>query len=66
VKQLTSWFGIAGTPSTRAKPLLKAIGVDPDGYAYGDGHLGSPDYLTGDHRAGMVAARDRLRGDDPR
>ncbi|WP_216870381.1 DUF6398 domain-containing protein [Modestobacter excelsi] len=66
VKQLTSWFGIAGTPSTRAKPLLKAIGVDPDGYAYGDGHLGSPDYLTGSHRAGMVAARDRLRGDDPR
>ncbi|SDY77417.1 hypothetical protein SAMN05661080_04566 [Modestobacter sp. DSM 44400] len=66
VKQLTSWFGIAGTPSTRAKPLLTAIGVDPDGYAYGDGHLGSPDYLTGDHRAGMVAGRDSLRDDDPR
>jgi hypothetical protein len=31
------------------------------GYAYGDGHVGSPDYLTGAHRAGMVADRDRLR-----
>jgi hypothetical protein len=66
VKQLTSWFGATGTPSTRAKQLLKAIGVDPEGYAYGDGHLGSPDYLTGQHRAGMVAARDRLRDDGPR
>ncbi|MDK3258540.1 DUF6398 domain-containing protein [Blastococcus capsensis] len=61
VKQLTSWFGVTGSPSSPARALLKAIGVEPDGWAYGDGHLGSPDYLTGDHRAGMVAARDRLR-----
>lgn len=60
VKELTSWFGISGGPSTSAKALLKAMGVDPDGYAYGDGHLGSPDYLTGEHRARMVAARDLL------
>ncbi|GAB3358735.1 DUF6398 domain-containing protein [Modestobacter lapidis] len=61
VKQLTAWFGIAGSPSAPAKALLQAIGVDPDGYAYGDGHLGSPDYLTGDHRARMVAVRDRYQ-----
>ncbi|MDP5185120.1 DUF6398 domain-containing protein [Blastococcus sp. BMG 814] len=60
VKQLTSCLGTSGSPSSQAKAVLKAIGVEPDGYAYGDGHLGSPDYLTGDHRAGMVAARDRL------
>jgi hypothetical protein len=64
VKELTSWFGLpGGSPSSQAKALLKAIGVDAEGYSYGDGHLGSPDYLTGAHRAGMVAARDRLRDD---
>lgn len=62
VKQLTSCIGATGSPSSSAKALLVAIGVDPEGYAYGDGHLGSPDYLTGDHRAGMVAVRERLRG----
>lgn len=61
VKQLTSWFGLSASPSSQAKALLKAIGVDADGFAFGDGHLASPDYLTGAHRAGMVAARDRLR-----
>ena len=61
VKQLTAWFGIGGSPSAPAKALLQAIDVDPEGYAYGDGHLGSPDYLTGTHRARMVATRDRLR-----
>lgn len=61
VKQLTGWFGIAGSPSARAKPLLTAIGVTPDGYAHSDGHLGSPDYLTGEHRAHLLAARNRLR-----
>ncbi|UOY01864.1 DUF6398 domain-containing protein [Blastococcus sp. PRF04-17] len=61
VKQLTSCIGGTGSPASHAKALLQAIGVDPDGYAYGDGHLGSPDYLTGAHRAGMVADRDRLR-----
>lgn len=61
VKQLTACIGATGSPSSSAKALLKAIGVDPEGYAYGDGHLGSPDYLTGDLRARMVDARDRLR-----
>jgi hypothetical protein len=61
VKQLTAWFGTAGSPAQPAKALLAAIGVGPEGYAYGDGHLRSPDYLTGAHRAGMVAARDRLQ-----
>lgn len=61
VKQLASWFGVSGTPSTQAKALLTAIGVTPDGYAYGDGHLASADYLTGAHRAQLVAARDGVR-----
>ncbi|CCG04386.1 DUF6398 domain-containing protein [Blastococcus saxobsidens] len=60
VKQLTSCLGSTGSPAPPAKALLKAIGVEPERYAYGDGHLGSPDYLTGEHRAGMAAARDRL------
>ena len=65
VKQLTSCVGTTASPAPDAKALLKAIGVEPTGYAYGDGHLGSPDYLTGDHRAGMVAVRDRLTGATP-
>jgi uncharacterized protein DUF6398 len=67
VKDLMGWFGVsANTPSQRGKAMLKAIGVDPGDLAYSGLDLGSPDYLTGARRARIIAARDRLRDDDPR
>jgi hypothetical protein len=44
--------------SQRAKPLLRANGVDPH-RQYGSMDLGAPDLLTSKRRAEIVASRDR-------
>ncbi len=59
VKDLMSWCGLPGrSPSQRARVFLQVLGVDPDGFTYGGGALGSPDYLTGARRHRIIAARD--------
>jgi hypothetical protein len=66
VKQLLDWFGVsANTPSQRGRALLQAIGVDAAAYSYAGLELGSADYLTGGHRARLIASRDLLRERSP-
>lgn len=52
-----AWFGVRGSSSQRAEPMLRAIGVDPsrryDGMA-----LGAPDLLTSTRRASLMRQRD--------
>ena len=58
VQELLAWFGVKGSVSQRAEPLLRANGVDPH-RLYGSMDLGAPDLLTSQRRAGIIAARDR-------
>jgi hypothetical protein len=61
VKDLMSCLGVrASSPSQRARPLLRALGVDPTHWAHAGAPLGSPDYLTGRRRTALLAARHRL------
>ena len=57
VQQLLAWFGVKGSVSSRAEPLLRANGVDPHGL-YGAMDLGAPDLLTSKRRADIIASRD--------
>lgn len=60
VKDLVGHFAVAqGSVFTRSAPLLRAVGVDPRQYGAMD--LGSPDYLTSERRAGILAQRDHYR-----
>jgi hypothetical protein len=63
VKDLMTCLGMrGGSPSTRAKSLLRGLGIDSTHWAADSASLGSPDYLTGSSRARIIAARSRLRG----
>jgi hypothetical protein len=57
VQQLLAWFGVKGSVSPRAEPLLRATGVDPH-RLYGAMDLGAPDLLTSKRRADIIASRD--------
>jgi hypothetical protein len=59
IQDLLVAFGVTGSVSQRADPLLRAIGVDPHG-RYGHPDLGTPDLLTGRVRAQIMASRDRM------
>ena len=61
VKDLLSWFGIGGSVSQRAEPLLRAVGVEAAGFAYAP-NLGAPDLLVASRRARLIEQRDRWRG----
>ena len=58
VRDLLAWFGVKGSVSQRAEPLLRANGVDPH-QLFGRMSLGAPDLLTSEHRAAIIANRDR-------
>ena len=58
VQELLAWFGVKGSVSQRAEPLLRANGVDPH-RLYGSMDLGAPDLLTSKRRADIIASRDR-------
>ncbi|PRY39370.1 hypothetical protein LY71_12139 [Geodermatophilus tzadiensis] len=58
-QELLSWFGV-GSVSTRSRPVLAAIGVDP--HHPGELALESPAYLTAARRRQLIAERDRLAG----
>jgi hypothetical protein len=55
-KKLVGWFGVGGSISQRAQPMLRALGVRPGSI---DIRLGSPRYLVGDARAGIIDRRER-------
>ena len=58
VGDLMAWFGVKGTASQRAEPLLVANGVEPAGFSY-DPVLGTADLLVSSRRANLIAQRDR-------
>jgi hypothetical protein len=62
VQELLAWFGVKGSVSQRAEPLLRANGVDPY-RLYGAMDLGAPDLLISKRRADIIASRDRSLGD---
>jgi hypothetical protein len=55
---LLSHFGVTGSVSQRAEPLLRANGVDPHA-RYGSMALGAPDRLTSKARAEIRMQRYR-------
>jgi hypothetical protein len=57
VQELLAWFGVTGSVSQRAEPLLRANGVDPH-QLYGSMDLGAIDLLTSTQRASIIASRD--------
>ena len=61
VKELAAHFGVAGSAmSQRGGALLRAIGVHaPTNFL--ELELGTPRYLTGPHRAQIIADRDHFR-----
>lgn len=61
VQDLLAGFGVTGSVSQRADPLLRAVGVDPH-HRFGRPDLGSPAFLTGPVRAQIIARRDRTLG----
>lgn len=58
VQGLLAWFGVKGSVSQRAEPLLRANGVDPH-RMYGVMDLRAPDLLTSRRRADIIETRDR-------
>lgn len=61
VQDLLSYFGVKGSVSQRAEPLLRANSVDPHSL-YGAMELGAPDLLTSARRAGIIEQRNRWLG----
>ena len=57
VGELMAWFGVKGSASQRAEPLLRANGVEPRDM-YGEMELGTPDLLTGECRRQLIEQRD--------
>jgi hypothetical protein len=62
VGDLLASFGVKGSISQRAEPLLRANGVDRR-WLYEGMSLGTPDLLTSERRAEIIATRDRWIGD---
>lgn len=57
IRELLAFFGVKGSVSQRAEPMLRAIGIgQPSAYEMA---LGTPDLLTAKRRAVLVAARDQ-------
>jgi hypothetical protein len=58
VQELLAWFGVKGSVSARAEPLLRAVGVDPH-WRFGAMDLGAPDLLVAQRRRGIIEQRDQ-------
>jgi hypothetical protein len=61
VADLLAWFGVTGSVSQRAEPLLRANGVNPH-ELFGTMALGTPDLLTAAKRREIITERDRWSG----
>lgn len=60
VAELMEEFGLTGSPTQRAQPMLRALGIDQHDWTY-EPALGSADLLTSDYRADLIAQRDARR-----
>ena len=58
-KALLAWFGVTGSVSQRAEPMLRAIGAPASGGT--TVHLGSPSYLVSTKREQIADLRERWR-----
>jgi hypothetical protein len=58
VQDLLTYFGVSGSVSQRAEPLLRANGVNPY-LRFGSMDLGAPDLLVSQRRSEIIASRDR-------
>lgn len=56
--ELLEWFGVSGSVSQRAEPMLRALGADPYLWPY-IVTPGSPDLMVGEHRQQLIEQRDR-------
>jgi energy-converting hydrogenase Eha subunit E len=65
IKHVVGWFGVTGSPSTRAVTMLRALGVDAAASRRLD--LGTPRYLVSKRRRDIVELRDEVeaRLDEP-
>ncbi|SHU31438.1 Uncharacterised protein [Mycobacteroides abscessus subsp. abscessus] len=61
VAELLAWFGLKGSVSQRAEPMLLANGVDPHAL-YGEPRLGAADLLAAARRRSIIQVRDRYQG----
>lgn len=61
VAELLGWFGVKGSVSQRAEPLLRANGVDPHAQ-YGEVVLGTADLLTAARRKSIIQLREHYQG----
>lgn len=57
VQELLESFGVTGSVSRRAEPMLRANAVEPHG-VYGMMHLGSAELLTAARRVDLIELRD--------
>jgi len=55
--QAQAWFGLSGSASQRAGPMLRALGVDTD-TLFGRVVLGTPELLTSARRGVLLRMRD--------
>lgn len=60
VQELLDWFGVNGSVSQRAEPLLRANGVHPSQQSWGSA-LGTPDLLVSGRREEIIEWRNRYR-----
>lgn len=56
VKDLLAWFDVKGSVSSRAEPMLRALGI---AHTPGAVLLGTPDLLTSQRRSSIIERRDQ-------
>jgi len=59
IKDLMAWFGLTGSPSTRAARMLRAVGVDDRWFTTWNA-LGHTDLLASHERAAILAHRQEI------
>ena len=64
VNELAAWFGLTGSLSQRAEPLLRAVGGSREEYS-GEVFLGSAAMLVSARRLALIDVRDYLDGEVP-
>lgn len=64
VKDLLAWFGLTGSVSNRAEPMLRALGIDPWQLS-SHASVGTARYLTSTRRRAIVARLERLEDQSP-
>ena len=64
VKDLLAWFGLTGSVSNRAQPMLRVLGIDPWQLS-SHGSLGTDRYLSSTRRRAILSRLQRLEAPSP-